>query len=249
MQNFLEYQLEPTYSMIGVLGEDCLVEKGFFDYFWKNQLKQLPHDNICGCSTDSVNRHMEDLFERNAEGMNKYYQDGLQFICEHYFTEKESEDKYKLIAINPLNHARNAIVYATIDLPVDEKISSFYIEDARGNGLEYEILSKHRVWKDVISPLNAPYAIDSYRYSIVFDGGQVEPFAVKSFIVGSGKGRVCKAKKSDSITNGKITISQNGNSIKLVCGDRVIENLFGFEDDFDSGDAYRFKNGYFKWQW
>ena len=241
-QNELEKTLEPLYSLITLCGAGGFVSDDYFNYLWKKQLKQLPHDNICGCSADSVNRHMEDDFVREAEGMDKFRTDGMQFLCEHIKVKGETDKKYKIVFANTAAVSRAGVLYVDADLPVDEKIGGFGITDDGGNSLPYEILSKKRVWKDVISPLNAPFAIDCFRYRIAFDGGNVNPYAAKAFLLSRGKGRRVVRKTADKITNGKITLSVKGDAVRLVAGDRKIDNLFAFEDDYDCGDAYRYKN-------
>ena len=241
-QNRLERELEPLYAMLGLAGADFSAADDYFTYLWKNRLKQLPHDNVCGCSADSVNRHMEDLFEREKEGMDRFYTEGMQFACEHVKVTGEAEDRYKIVFANTASALRRGLLYAALDLPVDENIKKFRITDDGGNSLPYEILSKNRVWKDIISPLNAPFAIDSYRYRIAFDGGEINPYSIKAFLLSAGKGKRVAGKAAEYITNGKITLAPNGNGVELICGNRRIDNLFEFEDSYDCGDAYRYKN-------
>ena len=241
-QNFLEYKLEPLYAMLESFGAKGVYSKGHFDYFWKNQLKQLLHDNICGCSHDSVNRHMEDLFARMDEGTYEYFNKGLDITVNHIKMDAELPEHYKIAVVNTTNVKRNGLVKVSVDLPLSEKINEFTLQDGNGNALEYSILKKTVIQKDIVSGLNLPGIIDCVRYELLFHAGEINAFAVKAFLLKKGKTGVVKAITSNKITNGIITIERNGNGLDISYKDRKVVDFIGFEDSYDCGDAYRYCN-------
>ncbi len=60
-QNLLELLLEPMTAAILIQGGKC--DTAFLRYAWRHLLQNHAHDSICGCSPDSIHRHMLTRFE------------------------------------------------------------------------------------------------------------------------------------------------------------------------------------------
>lgn len=59
-QNLLESVAEPLATWAWLAGRDY--PSGLLDYAWRTLMKNHPHDDICGCSTDEVHADMEPRF-------------------------------------------------------------------------------------------------------------------------------------------------------------------------------------------
>ena len=57
VEGMLEQRLEPMFALLALTGK-CPYPNEKLRYLWKLALENLPHDSICGCSTDPVHREM-----------------------------------------------------------------------------------------------------------------------------------------------------------------------------------------------
>ena len=64
-QNLLETVAEPLATWAWLRGREY--PAGLFDYAWRTLLKNHPHDDICGCSVDSVHEDMVPRFRHARE--------------------------------------------------------------------------------------------------------------------------------------------------------------------------------------
>ncbi|MBE7557630.1 hypothetical protein HS125_01240 [bacterium] len=64
-QNLLESVTEPLATWAWLLGRDY--PSGLLDYAWRTLMKNHPHDDICGCSTDEVHEDMWPRFKHVRE--------------------------------------------------------------------------------------------------------------------------------------------------------------------------------------
>lgn len=241
-QDMLEYKIEPLYSMLELFGLENVYSQDHLDYFWKNALKQLPHDNICGCSCDAVNRHMFDLYQKMEEGTGEYYKRGLEKILNHAKIDGETPSDYKISVVNTTDIPNSGLSKAQIDIPNSDGWNKFSITDANGKEIPYEIISQKQAQKDVISGLNLPGIIDVKRTEIIFDSGSINPYAVKSFLVKNGKGKVVKRNSCEKVSNGVYTVWIEDDKLCLEKGSRVIKGVLDFEDSYDCGDSYLYRN-------
>lgn len=80
----------------------------FLDYAWKTLLKNHPHDDICGCSTDEVHEENEVRFSRTEQVCDAVMDNVLEAMVANGFRAHESPfpegEKVYLIAFNPHPH-------------------------------------------------------------------------------------------------------------------------------------------------
>ncbi len=66
VQLLLERQAEPLSALSSLLGYGTY-PNGWLRHAWRTLMQNHPHDSICGCSVDAVNREMATRFAKSAE--------------------------------------------------------------------------------------------------------------------------------------------------------------------------------------
>ena len=85
-------------------------------------MQNHPHDSICGCSVDQVNKEMEVRFDRSTEVAKTVIEDSVSFLTDRIdtsFFEKYGEDAVPFAVFNTTGMKRSGTVTATLDVKRD----------------------------------------------------------------------------------------------------------------------------------
>lgn len=244
-QDLVINRLEPLYSYLEASGFKGIYPKDELKYLWKELLKNHPHDNICGCSTDETHRHMEDSFARIGE-MGGYLLDrGMAAVAAHIDHPYRAEENYSVTVFNGTERTQSGIAEADLNFLLQENVRDFALFDGDGNPVAYEIAEKETGLLDVFSPLNLPGVLDVERTRIRFRAEDIPSFTARIYAVVPQKQGVHLAPASPArgIENEFYRVYQE--SGVLVIEDKrtgkIYRDAIKVEDSADKGDSYVYR--------
>lgn len=91
-------------------------------YAWKILMQNHPHDSICGCSVDQVNKEMEVRFDRSTEVASTIAEDASAYLAGRVDTssfEKYGENTVPFVVFNTTGDARTGSVTVRLDAKRD----------------------------------------------------------------------------------------------------------------------------------
>lgn len=236
-QTAIENKIEPIYAFMEKKGLAGVYPRGYTDYYWKNLLKNHPHDSICCCSRDEIARHMEDNYARLDEVAKELEKRGMKTLLRHaYF----GEDDYVITVFNPTERAYTGIVEAEVRFLQSDKVQAFAVLDDSGKECAMEVAESGEALFDVFSGMNLPGVLTVDRFKIKFAAEKVPPFAFKHYAVRVKDAFTQEDETNFAIDNDFYSITWENGNINLKCKEtgKTIENFIRFEDTGDSGNLY-----------
>ncbi len=244
-QDLLENKLEPLYSYLELKGMKGVYPFGELKYLWKSLLKLHPHDNICGCSTDAVHKHMEIDFEKIENCGTDLLNRGMEILARHTKLTND-ENAYVITVFNPTERDFCGVVETHIDIPVEEKPENIKIVDGNGNEILFETIKRKKMNADYYSDYNLPVMREIYRYYLLLNAC-VNAYSYSNYTLVK-TGEKFKIKKFDlcanEIENNFYIVGFDG--CPYIIDKRTqnkIENPFYFEYSADCGDSYVYRHG------
>ncbi len=256
-ENWLEKYMEPASTFAWILGGDY--PSDFMTYAWKLLMQNHPHDSICGCSLDQVHNEMVPRFEQVQQIAEEFTNRGLGYVASRVGTSSDA-----LLVFNSLNWARTDRISATIDIPVGDPvrdrpqvdpardINAIELRDADGNVVPYHLVKQSLAVKQVLSPVELPFAMMVRRFEIEFIADDVPACGYKVYSIsrvdaqphfsGEPTGLVVG---DDRISNGIIEIRASGGGIAVTSLTSPLTGVFDgigvLEDGGDVGDEYLYR--------
>ncbi len=147
----LEQLAEPISAWASVEGQAYPHDK--LQYAWKILMQNHPHDSICGCSVDPVNKEMEIRFDRSTEIAKVVTEDAAEYLAARVNTAQFKAEDLPFVVFNTSGWEKNASVSVVLDIVrdrhrwIDEgyyaakalKLPSYIIVDENGNQVEATI--------------------------------------------------------------------------------------------------------------
>ena len=247
-QTMLENVLEPLYTMLTFAGMRGVYSIDHFRYMWKQLLRNLPHDSICGCSCDEVHKHMEDNYARLATTAKDMLTRGMQLAAGHIVLQERRADRYIITVANTTQAPMDSVIDLYVDIPQSEGAEGIEIRDNDGKLVQHLVLNKETAKRDGLSPLNLPGTIPVDRFTVSLRTGVVNPFSFKGFIVtATHNANTCNqpvdthTEENEVLENEylKVTVHSDG-TVSLFdkeTGHSCVD-LLDIEDTADRGDSY-----------
>jgi alpha-mannosidase len=213
----LEKYSDPMAAMAAELSRGAGLEQ-FLDLAWRTELKNHPHDSICGCSVDQVHADMRYRFDQVAAIAESVVRSAAEAILG---TQAGST---RLAVLNP-TFSRQALVRAEIELP--DNSADWEIEADDGSRIPIAI--EHR------------RSADATVVPVEFVAHNLEQAGFSFFnLVRATARKESESQGAASIENEfyRIAPSARGLSITDLRRGRAMELYF--EDDGDRGDEYNF---------
>lgn len=116
----LERVAEPLSSFAALEGKAYPQER--LEYAWKILMQNHPHDSICGCSVDQVNKEMEIRFDRSAEVAASVAEDASAYLADRVdttFFAQYGENTVPFVVFNTSGEERTGSVTVTLDAKRD----------------------------------------------------------------------------------------------------------------------------------
>jgi len=247
VQTSLEGRFEPEYSYLAMEGLGKY-PYGYSEYLWKTLINNHPHDSICGCSVDSVHRHMEDRSERLEENLTVLNARANNEYMLHLDRTGKSDTDVLLMCSNNTLTSYNGVLTATVNILTDEDKGGFDIKDESGKLIPYVILSVEKnIGVRIISPINLPGEKRVNRYKIAIKPGKLEGTSKKVLTLSLKEGDFAATENKRShlsvLENEylKVNVNKNGTvDITEKVSGKVYKNALLVEDNVDLGDSYRY---------
>lgn len=113
----LERRAEPMAVLASLQGMRYPAE--FLRYSWKTLMQNHPHDSICGCSVDEVNREMQTRFEKSLQVAEELYKNSAEYLAGQVNTSSidraDGRQRIPFAVMNPSGYRRSGVVTAVLD--------------------------------------------------------------------------------------------------------------------------------------
>lgn len=248
-QSLLELQLEPLWSILGLMtGDRTRYPQDELRYAWKMLLKNHPHDSICGCSRDEVHRDNQQRFKRVFEVGNDLLRRGLLQLASRIDRAGLRGLPYFAVVANTLPVERSEIAIVRFYLPSEDNINNFELSDDRGRVVKFDVVEERLRNRMTVSPINLPGQIPCRELLIRFYADKVPACGYRVYTVTPCKGKLRMRK---IVTKSKGVVLENeflrvtvGTTGKVNMVDKqsgvVTKDMLAVEDVADIGDSYNF---------
>jgi len=248
-QALLELQLEPLWSMLGLLsGGQIRYPQDELRHAWKMLLKNHPHDSICGCSRDEVHRDNEHRFKRVNEIGNDLLRRGLAQLAARIDRTALGDAPYFATVVNTLPFERSETVEVRIYLPCKDEIDSFRLVDEAKTEIPFEIVESRIRNRTTIAAINLPGKIACREQLIRFHASKIPACGYRIYTLEPCQGALSQAKaiktpKTVVLENLflKVSIKSSGRITLLdkKTGQQT-RDLLSLVDEADLGNSYNF---------
>lgn len=232
-------------------------------YAWKILMQNHPHDSICGCSVDQVNKEMEIRFDRSAEVARTVAEDASAYLADSVDTSafaKYGEHAAPFVVFNTTGEARTGAVDVVLDAKRDY---NKWLWDGRRDMKawampQYCVVDENgRVQEAVVTDAGVKFGYDlpddRFRQPYMARQVKVSLLAQEVPALGYRAYAIVPAKAADSGHNKSLVTGENRMeneylSVKIqedgtLCvldrqTGRTYENLCYFEDTLDAGNEY-----------
>lgn len=248
-QALLELQLEPLWSMLGLLTNDqTRYPQDELRYAWRMLMKNHPHDSICGCSRDEVHRDNEQRFKRVFEMGNDLLRRGGVQLASRIDRSELKGAPYFVAVANTLPTPRSETVTARVYLPCQDGIENVALKDDRGRAVEFDILENRQRNRTTITAVNLPGQIACRELVIRFFAEKIPACGYRVFTLEPCKGvlrlpKLVSSPKTVVLENeflkvmvnarGKVTLLDKTTGVKTA-------DLLTLTDEADAGHSYNF---------
>lgn len=195
---------------------------------WKTLLLNHTHDDMCGCSVDTIVRDMEERFEAVYTIARDISDESLRSITERIDTSR-LPGLVAIVIFNPSPRERQDVLGMTLTLP-NEVTGSFTLRDSQGRPAPYQIVSREGQKVGLYLYVDD---IPALGYETFYLVSGAEPVAAHPAVIASAETRTLE---NDHL---KVEINQDG-SLNVTHKEtgQTYQNLAYFEDGGDAGDTY-----------
>ncbi|MGC9397822.1 MAG: alpha-mannosidase [Anaerolineae bacterium] len=138
-QTLLERYVEPLNAWAWLLGERYPTP--FLALAWRTLLKNHPHDDICGCSVDSVHRENEARFDEVQQIGATLARDGYRALMRHI--DRTAQPGVPFVLFNPTARTRSETTVLNLQFEVDDETAeAFHLVTADGKGVPLQVLDR-----------------------------------------------------------------------------------------------------------
>lgn len=248
-QMILEQKTAPMMAYAHLMNHNMPVE--FLQTAYKYLLKNHPHDNICGCSTDQVHKDMQYRYDQVKEMANAIRRD---FVCRMKKERTEDGSDYCLTIFNPAPYCRNQMVTVDVEFERDyscrrsgntshQMRNMFRLYDVSGNEIEYQILDiRQNIMNDDRNITQLKPRVDTYTITFM---ASLTAFGMTEYLIKPATGFVRNQNTMQSgdtwvenayarleiASDGTITLSDK------ITGKRY-DKLHYFVDDAEAGNGW-----------
>ncbi len=233
------------------------VQKEWLDYAWKTLMQNHPHDSICGCSVDAVNREMHTRFEKSMTVAKELIDASMQSIADHADTSMFGEGEYPFVVVNTTGWEKTGVVDAIVDLDHDnsvwlfevydkintEDIAGLGVKDAAGNFIDCVIEDLGAVFDYTLpkDKFRKPYM--TRRLKVTFEAKRIPAmgYAVYALCRNAyrNEGSMITAPHTMENDTTKVFIADDGSfSMTDKRSGKTLTGLGVYEDTGDIGNEY-----------
>lgn len=253
-ENTIINYAEPLSSFLGINGGRY--EKELFDLAWRYLLASQAHDSVHGSGnpkikTDNLNR-LEQVQEI-ADSITRRAIEGLAGLIDMSGYEKE---EIIIAVFNTTPYARSEIMKITVDLPVEELVEDYWLEELDGERTEFYQLARYNFNLAMVHRSYRPKSVYSDRVELMVNVKDIPSMGYKLLKLKRVKGSNGTStnpfppgyfpynpigKSGNVLDNGliRVTIGNNGSiNVYDYATKKCYSGLNCFTDTGSSGDFW-----------
>lgn len=151
VQTLLERYAEPLSAWAWVLGRDY--PAAFLDAAWRKLLKNHAHDDICGCSVDTVHREMMTRFGEAEQIGAILTRDHYRYLMHQI--DRTAQPGVPFVLYNPLAWPRTETMELRLHFDrLDDTANNFCLVDAAGRPVPFQVLERHEYFEPEVLKAN-----------------------------------------------------------------------------------------------
>lgn len=257
----LEAVAEPLSVIAASLGKEY--PHDMLLYAWKTLMKNHPHDSICGCSCDEVNRDVKARFDKSREACETVIADDLEYIRKHIDISAFDGCDATFAVFNTMSEKRNGMAEFDVDViryyvnggrEMHEKLIEFKenlylgeyeLIDQKGNTVPCMVANRRSVFGfDLPSDrFRKPYVAERVTVSFIAENVPSMGYLVYGLRKTDKKAEKPAVSDKNVLENKylKAEINPDG-TVKLLdkSANRTFDGLLRFEDTGDTGHEYTY---------
>jgi len=239
----LQHWAEPWATLAWTLGREY--PQFTLERAWKLLLANQAHDSLNGGSMDRINRETATRnaqIQTLAEGARRR---SLEEIVRRIDTSSATERDIFLIVFNPTPVARDEVVWATVDFPLEWDVTSYRITDMSGRPVACQELSAVPDKATFQRPIELPLRLPVRRHTIRLKADALPAMGYRVYRVEAGRdyqhryGSMVTGPATIENEFLRVTANPNG-TIDLLHkpSGRAFRQLNHFEDTSEVGDPW-----------
>ena len=244
VQTLLERYAEPLAAWAWTLGAPH--PTSFLNHAWAKLLQNHPHDDICGCSVDTVHRENMTRYADVEQVASVIARDSFRFVVDH--VDRSAQPGMPFVLFNPLAWPHSGTVELSLLFDRREPLADdFRLVDAVGHAIPLQVLGRNEHFDMEVLKANrkremrvalAIRDLPACGYRVVYalpGAASAEVEAPVTLLVGGEPG----APRGMENRHVRVEINTDG-SLDLLdkATGRQFHRLGYFEDTEDAGDEY-----------
>jgi len=239
VQTLLESYAEPLSAWAWLLGGDY--PAAFLDAAWRKLLKNHAHDDICGCSVDTVHREMMTRFGEAEQIGSTLARDSYRHLMKHI--QRDAQPGVPFVLYNPLGWPRSETMELDLHFErSDDTANDFRLVDAAGQAIPYQILGHGEHFSMEVLKANRKHEVrvalpmkelPACGYRVFFAVRGATPLQIKAPLQLLPNGVENQHLKVLINTDGSLDVLDKGTGHQF-------HQLGYFYDEEDAGDEYDF---------
>ena len=239
----LQRWAEPWAAIAWTLGREY--PRFYLERAWRLLLANQAHDSLNGGSMDLINHETAVRNEKIQTIAGGVRRRALEEIVRRIDTSSGSERDIFLVVFNPTVLARDEVVRATVDFPVEWNVTSYRLFDMSGLEVACQEVSAVEDKATFQRPSELPLRLPVRRHTICLQADRLPAMGYRCYRVQAGRdyrhrfGSMATA--AATIENEHLRVSANPNgTIDLLhkLTGRLFRQLNHFEDTSEIGDPW-----------
>ena len=232
-------------------------------YAWKILMQNHPHDSICGCGVDQVNKEIEIRFDRSTQVAEYVTEEAVRFLTDKINTTSFANTDSGAVpftVFNPTGWERDQLITVVLDVARDTqfdlhagygqmqqiKLPSYTVVDRAGNPVD-AVIEDMGVSFGYTLPddrFREPYMARRIKVTMLAEKLPANGYSTYALCAGKLPERAVSMVTSRNRMENEylsVQIAPNGTltvTDKLL--NRTYEGLCGFEDTLDAGNEYMY---------
>ncbi|MDD4699298.1 MAG: glycoside hydrolase family 38 C-terminal domain-containing protein [Oscillospiraceae bacterium] len=227
-------------------------EKDILNLAWKYLLETQAHDSVHGSGDPQIKKDNLNRLDQVNEIVESVIKRAVEGICSYIDLSKSADDEISVVVFNTLPYTRSEIMKLIIDLPAEELVEDYYLQDQDGNRIECYQLGKKKFNLAMIHPQNRPKSVYSDRFEIMANLIDIPAMGYKVLKVIRKKGDSATstnpfplgyfpynpiAKMGNVLDNGLLRVTIQNNGTVDVYDYRTGHVTFGLNTIYDIGSS------------
>ncbi|MDO1604494.1 glycoside hydrolase family 38 C-terminal domain-containing protein [Lactobacillus sp. YT155] len=214
---------------------------GLIDKIWKIMSRNQAHDSAGGCNSDFTN---EDIISRFKEA-ERLVNSEIDYLTRKMSISMDGSIENDLFVYNPQSYPIKKIT----EMEISTKFSDFKITDIDNKLVQFQSISKEKIYSGQVKRDTSEYEDDKYYYlNKVLVEVKVPAFSYVKYQISKSNDSLETSFGMDNVIENdkfKFEVNSNGSvTITNKLNNQKFDNALYFEDTGDEGDTYDYSPAY-----